>query len=409
MNASAELLKELRIDRSAPPPTRPPRRWPWLVLAALVLLAAAGWWLFGRGRALEVKTAPVVAIAAGGQGASVLDASGYVVARRMATVATQVIGVITEVLFEEGDRVEQGQVLARLDQAASSASLTAARQQAAQARALAGQYTVQLAQAERESARQQQLAERQLVSRQDAEQAIENRDSLRAQLQAQQRSADYYQAEVASAQVNHDYTVIRAPFTGVITSKAAQVGETISPYSSSGFTRTGIGTIVDMDSLEVEVEVGEAYIGRVQAGMPVEAVLNAYPDWHIPGAVIAIIPAADRGKATVKVRVAMNAKDPRIVPDMGVRVSFLEKPRAAGEDRPQGVRVPAGALTQRDGTTVAFVVGDGDRVAMRAVKTGIDMDKDKQVLSGLSAGDTVVLDPPPALQDGAKVKLAEGE
>ncbi len=196
---------------------------------------------------------------------------------------------------------------------------------------------------------------------------------------------------------------MRAPFAGVVTAKAAQPGEIVSPLATGGFTRTGIGTIVDMDSLEVEVDVGEAYIGRVQAKMPAEVVLNAYPDWRIPAEVIAIIPAADRGKATVKVRVAMKVKDARIVPDMGVRVSFLEKPRPAGDDKPQGVRVPAAALAQRDGKTVAFTVGEDGKVAMHAVSTGIDMGKDKQVLSGLAAGQSVVLDPPASLKDGDAV------
>jgi multidrug efflux pump subunit AcrA (membrane-fusion protein) len=159
-----------------------------------------------------------------------------------------------------------------------------------------------------------------------------------------------------------DNTIVRAPFAGVVTAKAAQPGEIVSPLATGGFTRTGIGTIVDMDSLEVEVDVGEAYIGRVQAKMPAEVVLNAYPDWRIPAEVIAIIPAADRGKATVKVRVALKVKDPRIVPDMGVRVSFLEKPREAKDDKPQGVRVPAAALAQRDGKTVAFTVGEDGKV-----------------------------------------------
>ncbi len=203
-----------------------------------------------------------------------------------------------------------------------------------------------------------------------------------------------------------DNTIVRAPFAGIVTSKAAQPGEIVSPLATGGYTRTGIGTIVDMESLEVEVEVGESYIGRVQPKMPVEIVLNAYPDWRIPGEVIAIIPAADRGKATVKVRVALKEKDARIVPDMGVRVSFLEAAQPAGEQKPQGVRVPAGAIVQRDGAEVAFVLGDEDVVEQRAIKPGIAMGKDRQVLSGLTAGETVVLDAPETLQDGDAVRLA---
>jgi RND family efflux transporter MFP subunit len=190
----------------------------------------------------------------------------------------------------------------------------------------------------------------------------------------------------------------------VVTAKAAQPGEIVSPLSAGGgFTRTGIGTIVDMDSLEIEVEVGEAYIGRVQPKMPVEAVLNAYPDWKIPAEVIAIIPTADRGKATVKVRVALKAKDPRIVPEMGVRVSFLEAAAPAQAEAPKGVRVPAAALVERDQKTVAFVVGDDQRVQQREVTVGIALNNDRQVTRGLTAGEQVVTSPPPELRDGAMV------
>src|SRR5690606_16367739 len=172
-----------------------------------------------------------------------------------------------------------------------------------------------------------------------------------------------------------------------------------------GFTRTGIGTIVDMDSLEVEVDVGEAYIGRVKPGMPVVATLNAYPDWKIPAEVIAIIPTADRGQATVQVRIALKQKDPRIVPDMGVNVSFLEEAKAGPQQAPpRGVRVPAAAIVARDGRDVAFVVGDdGDRVEMRGVEVGRAYGQDRQVTSGLAAGETVVLDPPAELGDGGRI------
>jgi RND family efflux transporter MFP subunit len=199
--------------------------------------------------------------------------------------------------------------------------------------------------------------------------------------------------------------VVRAPFAGVVIAKAAQPGEIVSPLSAGrGFTRTGIGTIVDMDSLEVEVEVGEAFIGRVQPKMSVESMLNAYPDWKIPGKVIAIIPAADRGKATVKVRVGLDVRDPRIVPDMGVRVSFLEaaKPKQATATKP-GVLAPSAALVQRDGKDVVFAVVD-DVARVRAVKLGRTLGDDREVLEGLAGGDTVVVDPPETLADGTHVK-----
>ena len=404
MSASADLLKELRIDRKAAPPA-PPGRGPWVVLGVLAALALAGagaWWML-RHKPVEVRTAPVAAIAIGGESASVLDASGYVVARRMATVSAKITGKVREVFIEEGMRVEQGQVMATLDPVDADAQRALSVAQLEQSRTQVANIRAQLTQAEADALRLHTLVGQQLVSRSQYDQAVAARDALRAQLQAAQRGVDVAGRSLTIADNGVDNTIVRAPFAGVVTAKAAQPGEIVSPLATGGFTRTGIGTIVDMDSLEVEVDVGEAYIGRVQAKMPAEVVLNAYPDWRIPAEVIAIIPAADRGKATVKVRVAMKVKDARIVPDMGVRVSFLEKPRPASDDKPQGVRVPAAALAQRDGKTVAFSVGEDGKVAMHAVSTGIDMGKDKQVLSGLAAGQSVVLDPPASLKDGDAV------
>lgn len=410
MSASADLLKELRIDRKAAPPAAP-RRGPWIVLGVLAVVALAGagaWWML-RHKPVEVRTAPVTAIAAGGESASVLDASGYVVARRMATVSAKITGKVREVFIEEGMRVEQGQVMATLDPVDADAQRALSAAQLDQSRTQVANVQAQLTQAEAEAARLHALVGQQLVSRSQYDQAVAARDALRAQLQAAQRGVGVAGRGLAIADNGVDNTIVRAPFSGVVTAKAAQPGEIVSPLATGGFTRTGIGTIVDMDSLEVEVDVGEAYIGRVQAKMPAEVVLNAYPDWRIPAEVIAIIPAADRGKATVKVRVAMKLKDARIVPDMGVRVSFLEKPRPAGDDKPQGVRVPATSLAQRDGKTVAFTVGEDGKVVAHAVSTGIDMGKDKQVLSGLAAGQSVVLDPPATLKDGdAVIEAGDG-
>jgi RND family efflux transporter MFP subunit len=208
--------------------------------------------------------------------------------------------------------------------------------------------------------------------------------------------------------VNFDYTVVRAPFTGVVTVKAAQVGEIVSPLSAGGgFTRTGVGTIVDMESLEVNVDVNEAYIGQVKPDMPAEAVMDAYPDWKVPAHVLAIVPTADRGKATVKVRVALEQKDARLVPDMGVRVSFLgSRPDPAVLAKaPQGVLVPAQALAQREGRSVVFVVVDGT-VQQRSVKPAAqDVGTMKLLPDGVKAGDQVVLSPPPTLHDGAAISV----
>ncbi|WP_242112487.1 efflux RND transporter periplasmic adaptor subunit [Luteimonas aquatica] len=414
MNSNADLLKELRIDRKAPPPPAS-RRGLWTALIVIAVLAALGvgaWLFLARDKGIEVRTATAVTIGSGGASASVLDATGYVVARRTATVSAKITGRVREVLIEEGQRVEEGQVLARLDPVSESADRTLAAAQVSAAQSEIARVQAQLKEAEVNAARLGKLVGQQLVSRSQFDQAVAQRDSLRAQLLTAQRNAKVSSDQLAIADINLDYTVVRAPFSGIVTAKAAQPGEIVSPLSAGGgFTRTGIGTIVDMDSLEVEVDVGEAYIGRVQPKMPVEATLNAYPDWKIPAEVIAIIPAADRGKATVKVRIALKQKDPRIVPDMGVRVSFLEKAQPADAQKPQGVRVPTAAIVQREGADVAFALKEDDPtvVEQRALKLGRAMGDDRQVLSGLSAGDTVVLDPPDTLRDGGKVRMAEEE
>ena len=277
-----------------------------------------------------MQTAQVVAIGGSGGNASVLDATGYVVARRMATVSSKVTGKVLEVMIEEGQKVAAGDVMARLDPVDANAQRALAASQVAAARSEIGSVRAQLNEAEANAVRMDRLVQAKLVSTSQHDQAIAERDALRAQLATAEQNAQVAQSRLRIADQDVDNTVVRAPFAGVVIAKAAQPGEIVSPLSAGGgFTRTGIGTIVDMDSLEVEVEVGEAFIGRVQPKMPVEATLNAYPDWKIPAEVIAIIPAADRGKATVKVRIALKVKDPRIVPDMGVRVSFLESARPA--------------------------------------------------------------------------------
>jgi RND family efflux transporter MFP subunit len=408
MNTNADLLNSLKIDRSAPPPA-PPRRGLWigLAVAGAVVLAAGGFFLL-RGKDVTVRTAETTAIGAGGGGStSVLDATGYVVARRMATVSAKVTGRVREVLIEEGQKVEEGQVLARLDPVDAEAQRALSASQLAASESQIASVQAQLKEAEANAARLSTLVAQKLVSRAQYEQAVAARDALRAQTATARRNAQVARDGLRIAGNGVDNTIVRAPFAGVVIAKSAQPGEIVSPLSAGGgFTRTGIGTIVDMDSLEVEVEVGEAYIGRVKPGMPTETVLNAYQDWKIPGKVIAIIPAADRGKATVKVRVGLDAKgDARIVPDMGARVSFLEDAKPAQAEAKPGVLVPGAAIVQRGDKDVAFVVA-GDRVAQRALTLGRTLGDDREVLDGLNGGEQVVLDPPDTLADGARVTVA---
>jgi RND family efflux transporter MFP subunit len=401
------LLSQLRIDRGA---ERPPRRRGRLfAVAALgVLVGAAALW-FGPAyvRPPVVQTAVARAAVQGGTG-SVLDASGYVTARRQATVSAKITGKVTEVLIEEGMRVREGAVLARLDDTEARAGLALARAQLVAADSQLAEVRAQLEQAERDYTRQRQLSDRQLVSPQSLDAALAQRDTLRARLASTEQQIKVAQESLSVAQVQLDNTVIRAPFGGVVIAKSAQPGEMISPISAGGgFTRTGIGTIVDMDSLEVQVDVNESYINRVTPGQPAEAILNAYPDWRIASEVIAIIPTADRSKATVKVRIAIKQKDPRIVPDMGVRVGFLDpKPaRAAAE---AGVLVPTQALRTDGGAPVVFVYADG-KVERRSVTLGPDTGSQRRVLSGLRDGERVVLAAPPWLKSGQAVTPAEGK
>jgi RND family efflux transporter MFP subunit len=300
-------------------------------------------------------------------------------------------------------------VLARLEDTAQRATVAQAEAQLHAAQATLVQWQAQLDQAKRDWKRADDMIARKLVSQQALEQAHTTVDTLGAQLETQKKQINLAQASVNAAQVQLGYCTVRAPFTGVVIAKAAQVGEIVSPLSAGGgFTRTGVGTIVDMDSLEVEVDVNEAYIGRVVAGNPVESVLNAYPEWKIPSHVIAIIPTADRSKATVKVRIALDKKDDRIVPDMGVRVSFLEekKPAAQAQQQPQGVLVPSAAVRKDGDKDVVFVMKD--RKAQRhAVSLGGTIGDSRQVLAGVAAGDSVIIDAPPELKDGVTVEAKQ--
>jgi RND family efflux transporter MFP subunit len=395
MNDKSALLGQLKIDQSERVTSggRPP--WLAIGIAGAVVAIGVATWALWPAPAIEVRAVPARAIAQGAamSAASVLDASGYVVARRQATVSSKVTGKVIDVLVEEGQKVEADQVLAHIDDSNARAAVALVRAQAAELR-------VQLANAERERTRARDLAAKKLVSQSQLDSVEANADTLKARLETAARSVDVQQRQL-------DDTVVRAPFAGVITVKNAQPGEMISPLSAGGAgTRTGIGTLVDMDSLEVEVDVNENFINRVQAGQPVTAKLNAYPEWEIPAEVIAVIPTADRSKATVKVRVGFKVKDARILPDMGVRVSFQEAPKSAAEaaSAPRGVLVdPAAVLGSGDSGTV-FVI-HGDTIERRAVKLGGSGADGVRVLSGIAAGDSLAAGDLGKLADGQKVKV----
>ncbi|MBB3228713.1 RND family efflux transporter MFP subunit [Luteibacter sp. Sphag1AF] len=372
-------------------------------VVVLVVAGALTWRRASREKVPE-RIAEVVTIGPLRQGAhSLLEATGYVTARRSATVSAQVTGILSEVNFEEGDHVRKGQLLARLEDGAFVSSLDGARANLSAANAKMVEIGVQRHQLERDSTRAQALVERKLVSRQTAEQAQSALDVSDAQLASQRYGVLAAQAAVEMARVNLAYTVVRAPFDGIVTIKSAQVGETVSPLSAGGgFTRTGIGTVVDMDSLEVQVDVNEAYIGRVTSGMAVKIILDAYPDHPSRGRVLAIIPAADRGRATVRVRVGADQVDRRWLPDMGAKVSFLADEGAA--PKKEGVVLPRSALVVANGQATVFAVEDGKAVSTPVV-VALAEGPQVRVVSGIREGLSILVAPPPGLRDGEAVHI----
>ena len=419
MNDKSALLNQLRIDRSSAPPPAD-RGWlKWLGLAmVLLLLAALAAWGLSRPSGVPVKVVTAQALkGAGGSGASagasLLDASGYVVARRQATVAAKITGKVTEVLIEEGRHVKAGDVIGRLDDTNIRAAYDQATAQLRFAEASLAQVKVQLGNAERNYRRVEGLVAQHYISESDLDTARTNYENLQAQLATSQSNVKVAQQGVGLAQRNLDDTVVRAPFDGVVTTKDAQPGEMVSPISAGGgFTRTGMGTIVDMDSLEVEVDVNESFINRVHPDQPATVRLNAYTDWEIPAYVIAVIPTADRSKATVKVRVGFKTRDPRILPEMGARVAFLSEaaPEASGAPVPKpGVLLPPEAV-QADGNNnseagVVYVIRGDDTVERRAVRLGARGSDGQTVVSGLSSGERVAIGDFAKLTDGAKIKI----
>jgi len=406
MSVSKTPLDELRIERGA---ERKPESKTWMAVAAIVVvlvlvLLAIVW--HSRSGGIVVHTAVAREVGGGSSGGgerTVLNASGYVTARRAATVSSKVTGKVVEILIEEGMKVKEGQVVARLDDTNVKTSLDVAQAQLESAKTAVDETRAQLKQAESEFQRATNLARQNIASQSDLDKAESDAKSLAARLARQQRDITVAERQVDLWQQQMDDMIIRAPFAGVVTTKDAQPGEMISPVSAGGgFTRTGIGTIVDMDSLEIEIDVNESYINRVEPGQPVVATLDAYPDWKIPCKVIAIIPTADRQKSTVKVRVGFDKLDPRILPEMSAKVAFRETGGGTASAI-RAVLIPKSAVQSQDGRDVVFVVQNG-RAERRAV-TITDTQNDDAVLSaGVSAGENVVVDSPAGLADGMAVK-----
>jgi RND family efflux transporter MFP subunit len=372
------------------------------ILGLAVIVAGAVFAFRNQTVVVEVATAQK---AAAGR-PTLLNASGYVTPRRRATVAAKITGRVTGVYFDEGMHVQQGFVLAQLDDSDVKRALDSAIADRNATEAQNADFQVQLKNAEIELHRAQQLQAAGVQSQETLDNAVMAADSLRAKIALTKQQVAASQARIQEAQQAVDNCVIRAPFDGIIVSKDAQVGEMVSPISAGGgFTRTGIATLVDMNSNEIEVDVNEAYIARVEPGQPVTAVLDAYPDWEIPAKVRTVIPTADRQKATVKVRISFLKLDPRILPDMGIKVTFLgaEPEEKKGAAAPAAV-IPADAVRSEDSKKIVFILKDG-RVERRAVTTGGTRGTDLEILAGLSAGDSVVVKGPANLKDGQAVEI----
>lgn len=403
-------LASLRIDRDARGRTASRARWLLLPLLLAVAGGAAWWWL-GRPSATPVRTVPVEVRGVSGapRDEAVLNASGYVTARRRATVSSRVTGKVVAIYVDEGMTVTKGQVLARLEDSTARAMLGLAEAQLSSARTQLLETDVRIKEAELSLGRQRRLAADGVVSTADVDTAAAESDALRARLQAAREEVIVAERQVTLRQTDLDDTVIRAPFSGKAVSKDAQPGEMISPVSAGGgFTRTGICTIVDMTSLEIEVDVNESYIARIADGQPVRAVLDAYPDWSIPAHVITTVPTADRQKATVLVRIGFDQLDPRLLPEMGVKVTFLrpDAPQAAAADaeRPT-LWVPSAAVRREGSQTTVFVVS-GSRAARRVVQVGRTSGNALEIVSGVSTADRVIVEGPSDLAEGVLIQEA---
>jgi len=416
MDSKSSLLEQLRIDRT--PQTQPSAsskgvRVALLAASAVIVLggvAALLMWETSRADEIPVQAAVAQAISSGGAGApvgaSILDASGYVVAMRQATVSAMMIDKVEQVLVQEGERVKEGQVIARLDDTNYHAALEQSVAQAGQARASLAAARIAAADAKPTYLRdQKQLAEG-LISPDafDADKA--SYDQAQAAVAVAEENLDAAEAAVVVNQRYEDDTIIRAPFDGVVTAKNAQPGQIVSPQFIGG---GGIANIVDMGSLEVDVDVSENYISRVHADQPASVTLDAYPDWHIPAHVIAIIPTADRSKATVQVRVGFKSRDPRILPEMGARVSFLaDTPVASASSAPvrSGVIVPTSAVATNGNTGTVYVIENG-AVESRTVRLGASTADGQEILSGLKPGATVAIGDFTKLHNGARVRVTQ--
>jgi RND family efflux transporter MFP subunit len=374
------------------------------LLVVLAGLTGAVFTFWNAKPTVEVTTIQKAANIGGRE--ALLNASGYVTPRRRATIAAKITGRVTGVFFDEGTRVSENQLLATLDDSDARKALDSAKADQVAAKAAISDLEVQLKNARIQLSRAEQLRKAGVQTQEQLDNATTAVDSLEAKIALAKSQVSSADSRIQVAQQAVDNCTIRAPFAGIVVSKDAQVGEMVSPVSAGGgFTRTGIATIVDMNSNEIEVDVNESYIARVLPGQPVTAVLDAYPDWQIPSKVRTIIPSADRQKATVKVRISFLKLDSRILPDMGVKVTFLgEEPKKEAGSAVAAILIPQSAVVDDNGKSVVFLVKN-DKVERRAVTLGKTHSSDREVIAGVSVGDTLITTPPANLRDGQSVEV----
>jgi len=386
-------LSRLRIQRDDPAPSRGRGPWLWIVIVALLIAAVVGWATLSP-KGLEVETATASATGGGTATAAGITANGYVVARTKASVSAEVMGRLEYLGVQEGSLVRKGEVIARIQSADYRAALTAARARAQQLR-------LETEQAQRDLERAERLHTENVIAITEVESARTKKASLEAQTQAAV-------AQAAQAVASLDHTNVRAPFAGTVLRKDAEVGEMVAPSSAGGgLTRTAIVTMADLSTLEVEVDVNEAYIAQVRTGQASRITLDAYPDTSFSGAVRQVVPTADRQKATVQVKVSILDRDPRILPEMGAKVEFTRGEGDALASAPRRVMVPGSAVTQGSDGAKVWVIEE-EKASSRTVDVGPARGDQVEIRRGLAGGEQVVLNAPAGIKEGARVRIKSG-
>lgn len=395
-------LSRLKIDRTQLPPDDGRKRW-WIAGIVLIALLGAAYFLFRGSSAVQVQVVRAEVVGGGGNTAGI-TANGYVVARTRASVSSRISGRLASLGVEEGSRVRRGQVMARLENADYEAAV--AQAEADSLRAVAALQEAQVArdQLGRDLARAKELLARNLESASAIENLNAQLDGASARVGVQQAQVRAAQAALAFARANLDNTYIRAPFDGTVLRKDAEVGEVVAPVATGGgLTRGAVVTMADLGTLEVEVDVNEAYIAQIKSEQSARITLDAYPSVNFAGRVRQIVPTADRQRATVQVKVAITDHDPRILPEMGARVEFFDA-AAADSSAPSRVFVPADAVRSDGPDTIVWVVRDGV-VRRTVVQAGPVSGGRREIRSGLSGGESLVNKPPAGLEDGGRVDV----